>query len=109
MTWSSCSHAAGLTCAPTSVGRPAKRLGKWSSCLKYSVRDTGEVINPDKGDMVIDSYYFAAAFLDTIGYFDKSKRFWADKGVLPADTEPLRTAMIAQLSRFNQDLTVVDD
>jgi hypothetical protein len=59
--------------------------------------------------MVIDSYYFAAAFLDTIGYFDQTKRFWADKGVLPADTEPLRTAMIAQLSRFNQDLTVVDD
>jgi hypothetical protein len=47
--------------------------------------------------------------LDTIGYFDQTKRFWADKGVLPVDTEPLRTAMIAQLSRFNQDLTVVDD
>jgi hypothetical protein len=39
-------------------------------CLEYSVRDTGEIINPDKGDMVMDSYYFAAAFLDTIGYFD---------------------------------------
>ena len=59
--------------------------------------------------MVTDSYYFAAAFLDTIGYFDQTKRFWADKGVLPADTEPLRKAMIGQLSRFNSDLTVVDD
>ena len=78
-------------------------------CLQKSVRCSGEIINPDKGDMVIDSYYFAAAFLDTIGYFDQTKRFWADKGVLPADTEPLRTAIIAQLSRFNQDLTVVDD
>ena len=78
-------------------------------CLQKSVRCSGEIINPHKGDMVIDSYYFAAAFLDTIGYFDQTKRFWADKGVLPADTEPLRTAIIAQLSRFNQALTVVDD
>jgi hypothetical protein len=78
-------------------------------CLNSSVRDTGEIINPDKGDMVMDSYYFAAAFLHTIGYFDTSKRFWADKGQLPADTEPLRKAMIAQLKRFNSDLTVVDD
>jgi len=78
-------------------------------CLEYSVRDTGEIINPDKGDMVMDSYYFAAAFLDTIGYFDASKRFWADQGQVPTDTEPLRKAMIAQLKRFNPDLTVVDD
>ncbi len=83
------------------------KMLKW--CLEYSVRDTGEIINPDKGDMVMDSYYFAAAFLDTIGYFDASKRFWADKGQVPADTEPLRKAMIAQLNRFNPDLTVVDD
>jgi hypothetical protein len=78
-------------------------------CLSESVRDTGEVINPDKGDMIPDSYYFAAAFLDTIGYSDKTKRFWADKGTLPEDTEPLRKAMIAQLSRFNSGLTVVED
>ena len=89
------------------ASREIKKMLDW--CLEKSVRDTGEIINPDKGDMVIDSYYFAAAFLDTIGYFDKSKRFWADKGVLPADPEPLRQAMIARLSRFNPDLTVVDD
>ena len=78
-------------------------------CLHHSVRNTGEIINPDKGDMIPNSYYFAAAFLDTVGYFDKTKRFWADNGMLPADTEPLRKAMIAQLKRFNPDLTVVDD
>jgi hypothetical protein len=83
------------------------RMAAW--CLNNSVRQTGEIINPDKGDMVTDSYYFAAAFLDTIGYFDKSKRFWADKGMLPDDPEPLRQAMIGQLKRFNPDLTVVDD
>jgi hypothetical protein len=31
------------------------------------------------------------------------------KGTPPAETHPLRSAMIAQLRRFNQDLTVVDD
>jgi hypothetical protein len=89
------------------ASREIERMLNW--CLQKSVRCTGEIINPDKGDMVTDSYYFAAAFLDTIGYFDQTKRFWADKGVLSADTEPLRKAMIDQLSRFNSDLTVVDD
>jgi hypothetical protein len=78
-------------------------------CLENSVADTGELRNIDKGDIAIDSYYFAAAFLDTIGYFDMRKRFWADKGALPADTESLRKAMICRLSRFNSDLTDVDD
>jgi hypothetical protein len=84
-----------------------KKMADW--CLAHSVRATGEIITPDKGDMVTDSYYFAAAFLDTIGCFKQNKRFWADKGALQADTESLRKAMIAQLNRFNPDLTVVDD
>jgi hypothetical protein len=76
-------------------------------CLAHSVGKSGEIIDPDKGDMIPDSYYFAAAFLDTIGFFDRSKRFWTDR-MLP-DPEPIRTGMIAQLSRFNADLTVIDD
>ena len=47
-------------------------------CLKNSVTEDGKLRNPDKGDMACDSYYFAAAFLDTIGYFDRQKRFWTD-------------------------------
>ena len=27
-------------------------------CLEYSVRDTGEIINPDKGDMVMGLLLF---------------------------------------------------
>ena len=42
-------------------------------------------------------------------YFNKSKRFWADKGVLPDDPKPLQNAVIPQFNRFNPDLTVVDD
>lgn len=83
----------------------AKMLG-W--CLVNSVRSTGEIINPDKGDMVPDSYYWAAAFFDTIGFFEQRKRFWAS-GPMPVDPEPIRKGMIEQLRRFNQDLTVVDN
>ncbi len=76
-------------------------------CLDHSVGKNGEIVDPDKGDMVPDSYYFAAAFLDTIGFFDRSKRFWTER-LLP-DPEPIRIGMIAQLAHFNSDLTVVDD
>lgn len=76
-------------------------------CLYNSVAPNGELRHPDKGDMVPDSYYFAAAFLDTVGYFDRSKRFWTDREL--GDPNPIRDGMIAALGRFNQDLTVIDD
>ena len=78
----------------------------WS--LTNSITGSGELANPDKGDMVCDSYYFAAAFLDTIGFFDRRKRFWTDRA-LTVDPEPLRNGMILRVRRFNADLTVVGD
>jgi hypothetical protein len=78
-------------------------------CLADSVAPDGSVRNPDKGDMVMDSYYFAAAFLDTIGFFDRGKRFWTDTDYRFDDAEQIRMAMIGQMSRFNQKLTVVED
>jgi hypothetical protein len=88
------------------AGEEVARMLKW--CLDGSVRPSGEIVNPDKGDQVCDSYYFAAAFLDTIGFFDQTKRFWT-KEPPKADPEAIRKGMIAQLGRFNADLTVVDD
>ncbi len=85
--------------------RAVATMFEW--CLAHSVGQNGEIIEPDKGDMIPDSYYFAAAFLDTIGFFDRGKRFWTNR-MLP-DPEPIRKGMVAQLSRFNADLTVVDD
>jgi hypothetical protein len=87
------------------ASRAVATMFEW--CLAHSVGQNGEIIEPDKGDMIPDSYYFAAAFLDTIGFFDRGKRFWTDR-MLP-DPEPIRKGMVAQLSRFNADLTVVDD
>jgi hypothetical protein len=82
------------------------RMLDW--CLANSIRDTGEIPTPDKGDMAPDSYYWAAAFFDTIGYFNQRKRFWTS-GPLPGNPERIRDGMIKQLRRFNSDLTMVDD
>jgi hypothetical protein len=76
-------------------------------CLTESVCSDGSIKDPDKGDMIPDSYYFAAAFLDTIGFFQREKRFWTDKEF--PDTEKIRIAMIGQLRQFNSQLTVVED
>jgi hypothetical protein len=76
-------------------------------CLHHSVTLTGEIANPDKGDPIPDSYYFAAAFLDTIGFFDSRKKFWTPKSL--SDPTPIKLGMIAQVKEFNSYYMVVDD
>jgi len=76
-------------------------------CLKNSVSPDGEIVKPDNGDPVPDSYYFAAAFLDTIGFFDPRKKFWTKK-TLP-DSTAIRKGMIKQLNKFNYYYLVSDD
>ena len=78
-----------------------------SWCLSESIAPDGSLKNPDKGDMIPDSYYFAAAFLDTIGFFDQRKRFWTHKDF--PDSKRLRAAIVAQLRQFNPQLTVIGD
>jgi hypothetical protein len=57
--------------------------------------------------MAPDSYYFAVAFLDTIGFFETSKRFWTDRPFSGA--EAIRTDVIRELRRFNPNLTMIND
>jgi hypothetical protein len=76
-------------------------------CLQFSVKPDGEVIDPDSGDMVPDAYYFAVAFLDTIGYFDPTKRFWTASDL--GDPRPIQIGMSERLARFNPRLSVVAD
>jgi len=68
-------------------------------CLGGSVKDDGSLVSPDKSDPIPDYFYYAASFLDTIGYFNKKKRFWT-AGVPPGDPTKIRTGMIAQLKIF---------
>jgi hypothetical protein len=44
-------------------------------CLGGSVKDDGSLVSPDRSDPIPDSFYYAASFLHTIGYFNKKKLF----------------------------------
>jgi hypothetical protein len=82
-----------------------KEMLSW--CLTNSVSSDGNIPHPDQGDPIPDSYYFAAAFLDTVGFFDPRKKFWT-KETLP-DSAAVKAGMTAQLKKFNPYYTVVDD
>jgi hypothetical protein len=75
---------------------------------EQSVKRDGSLVAPDPSDPIPDSFYFAAAFLDTVGFFNMSKRFWtADP--LP-DPTAIKTGMAALLkAKFNPYYTEVDD
>lgn len=77
-------------------------------CLGNSVRADGTLIAPDPSDPIADSFYYAASFLDTIGYFDPSKRFWTATPP-PGDPGKIKAGMIGQLKKFNAYYTEVDD
>ena len=53
------------------------RLLGW--CLDTAIAPDGRVVARAAGESLPDSYYFAAAFLDTVGFFDPGKRFWTDR------------------------------
>jgi hypothetical protein len=65
-------------------------------------------VSPDKSDPIPDAFYYAASFLDTIGYFDKGKRFWTP-ATPSGDPMKIKAGMIAQLKKFNPYYTEVDD
>ena len=77
-------------------------------CIGGSVKDDGNLVNPDMSDPIHDSFYYAAAFLDSIGYFDKTKRFWTES-LPPGNPEKIRAGMIAELKKFSPYYTEVDD
>jgi len=53
-----------------------RRLLDW--CLTTGIGPDGRILVRPAGESLSESYYFAVAFLDTIGYFDRAKRFWTD-------------------------------
>jgi hypothetical protein len=77
-------------------------------CLKHSVTADGNLLSPDQSDPIPDSFYYAASFLDTIGYFDKAKRFWSGNP-LPGDPVKIRAGIIAQVKKFSAYYTEIDD
>lgn len=88
------------------ASRAVQQMLDW--CLVGSVKNDGNLVSPDKSDPIPDSFYYAASFLDTIGYFDRAKRFWT-KDELPGNPERVKAGMVAQLKNFNPYYTEVDD
>jgi hypothetical protein len=52
------------------------RLLDW--CLTAAIAPDGEIVARARGESLPESYYFTIAFLDTVGYFDRAKRFWTE-------------------------------
>jgi hypothetical protein len=50
------------------------RLLRW--CLETAVAADGAVAARAVGEALPESYYFTIAFLDTVGFFNPTKRFW---------------------------------
>jgi hypothetical protein len=50
------------------------RLLDW--CLTAAITPEGEIVARAIGESLPESHYFTIAFLDTVGYFDRAKRFW---------------------------------
>ena len=74
------------------------RLLDW--CLNSAVSPDGKVVIHAKNESLAESYYFAIAFLDTVGYFDQTKRFWTDRAF--PDSLTLMARMADQVRRLNQ-------
>jgi hypothetical protein len=45
-------------------------------CLTTAISPDGEIVARAVGESLPESYYFTIAFLDTVGYFDRPRRFW---------------------------------
>jgi hypothetical protein len=53
------------------------RLLDW--CLTRAIARDGRIVARAIGESLPESYYFTIAFLDTVGYFDRAKRFWTER------------------------------
>ncbi len=73
--------------------REIARLLSW--CLETAIAEDGAVMARAAGESLPESYYFATAFLDTVGFFDSAKRFWNDRRF--PDAPALRTRLERQI------------
>jgi hypothetical protein len=74
------------------------RLLEW--CLTTAISPDGRIRARAKSETVAEGYYFTVAFLDTVGYFDPAKRFWADR-TFP-EAAPLRARIERHVSELHQ-------
>jgi len=70
------------------------RLLDW--CLTAAIGPDGEIVARAVAESLPESYYFTIAFLDTVGYFDRAKRFWTQRDFpeAPAIRERLKDRLL---------------
>jgi hypothetical protein len=78
--------------------REIDRLLSW--CLGTAIAADGEVVARAVGESLPESYYFTVAFLDTVGFFDPSKRFWTERGF--PEAAALTALLERQILRLHQ-------
>ena len=64
------------------------RLLDW--CVTTAIAPDGAIRARAVGESLPESYYFTIAFLDTVGYFDRAKRFWIEREFSDAPTVLVR-------------------
>jgi hypothetical protein len=74
------------------------RLLDW--CLTAAIAPNGEIVARAIGESLPESYYFTIAFLDTVGYFDRAKRFWTELDFPEAPA--LRARLEDRISRLRE-------
>jgi hypothetical protein len=77
--------------------RAAEELaGLLDWCLTTAISPDGEIAARAAGESLPESYYFTIAFLDTVGYFDATRRFWTelDFPEAPAVREQLKDRLL---------------
>lgn len=67
-------------------------------CLSETIRADGVFTGAD-GDGTPEAFYFGVAFLDEIGYFDASRRFWTDRDF--PEAESLRQRLLRAAATLN--------
>jgi hypothetical protein len=73
------------------------RLLGW--CLADAIAPDGTVTARAVGESLPDSYYFAVAFLDTVGFFAPAKRFWTGQAF--AQAAELRDGLERRVRELN--------
>jgi hypothetical protein len=74
------------------------RLLDW--CLTQAITAGGEIVARASGESLPESHYFTIAFLDTVGYFERAKRFWSARDFPEAPA--LRARLRDRLARLPQ-------
>src|SRR5207248_9073134 len=78
-----------------------ERSGLLDWCLTTALSPDGEIVARAVGESLPESYYFTIAFLDTVGYFDATRRFCTELHFLEAPT--VRERLKYRLSMLPQN------